>query len=150
MTMRPDKPASSVRRAKKLRRDLSLPEAMMWNILRTSPSGHKFRKQHPAGPYDLDFFHARANLAIEVDGISHDMGDRPQRDASRDAYLKQHRIDTLRIPASDILKDVSEAINAVLATVEERMVRFGKAPPSVLRTATSPSQVDGENERNIP
>jgi len=83
--MRPDKPAASVRRAKRFRRELSLPEAMLWQILRTSPAGHKFRKQHPAGTYCLDFFCARANLAIEVDGVSHIMGDRPVQDDRRDA-----------------------------------------------------------------
>ncbi len=142
--MRPPKPAKTVRRAKKLRREMTKPEVMLWQILRTSPGGHKFRKQHPAGPYDLDFFCARANLAIEVDGMSHDMGDRPERDASRDEYLRGYRIDTLRISARDVLGDVFAVATMILSTVDERMGRFGKAPPSALRAATSPSQVDGE------
>ena len=143
-TVRPTKPTATVRRAKKLRRELTKPEVMLWQILRTSPSGHKFRKQHPAGPYDLDFFCARANLAIEVDGMSHDMGDRPERDVRRDEYLTRYRIDTLRIPARDVLADVVAVANMILLTVSDRMERFGKAPPSALWAATSPSQVDGE------
>ena len=146
--MRPTKPAATVRRAKKLRRELTKPEMMLWQILRTSPGGHKFRKQHPAGPYDLDFFCARANLAIEVDGMSHDMGDRPERDARRDEFLGRYRIDTLRIPARDVLADVVAVANVILATIDHRMERFGKAPPSSLRDATSPSQVDGENKQD--
>ena len=65
---RPDKPAGTVRRAKKLRRKMSLPEVLLWRELRRSPDGFHFRKQHGAGNYILDFFCARANLAIEVDG----------------------------------------------------------------------------------
>ena len=145
--MRPKKPASSVRRAKKLRRQLTYPEILLWQILRQSPNGHKFRKQHPAGPFDLDFFCAKANLAIEVDGISHDMGDRPVRDEKRDLWLLQHRIDTLRIPATDVLKDCTDVAEATIAIVEERQARFGKAPPSSLRYATSPSQVDVEEHK---
>jgi very-short-patch-repair endonuclease len=126
-----------------------MPEAMLWQVLRSSPNGHKFRKQHPAGPFILDFFCASANLAIEVDGIAHDMGDRPARDEERDYWLKSHRIDTLRIPAADILRDLIGVAESIIAIVNERKKSFGKAPPSSLRDATSPSQVDGEEVRNI-
>jgi very-short-patch-repair endonuclease len=129
--MRPEKPASSVRRAKKLRRQLSLPENLLWQILRQSPNGHKFRKQHPAGPYVLDFFCARANLAIEIDGFAHDTSDRPERDARRDAWLAEHRIDTLRIAAIDVLKDAIEVADAIVAAIEDRLISFGKAPPPI-------------------
>ncbi|MBL0925897.1 MAG: DUF559 domain-containing protein [Sphingomonadaceae bacterium] len=142
--MRPVKSSVSVKRAKRLRRQLTKPELLLWQFLRTSPSGHKFRKQHPAGPFILDFFHARANLAIEIDGFVHGTGDRPERDAARDIWLAERRIDTLRISAADVLNNVEQAANAILATVEARLVSFGKAPPSSLRDATSPSQVDGE------
>jgi very-short-patch-repair endonuclease len=93
----------------------------------------------------LDFFCAKANLAIEVDGISHDMGDRPFHDARRDEWLALNRIDTLRIPARDILKDATTVADMIVAIVDERLDHFGKTPPSSLRDATSPSQVDGEN-----
>jgi very-short-patch-repair endonuclease len=141
--MRPDKPARSVHRAKKLRRELTLPEAMLWRLLRQSP--HKFRKQHPAGPYVLDFFCARANLAVEIDGIAHDMGDNPMRDERRDQWLRANRIDTLRIAARDVLDSPASVAQSIVDTVESRLVAFGKAPPSSLRDATSPSQVDGED-----
>ena len=148
--MRPDKPAASVRRAKRFRRELSLPEVMLWQILRTSPGGHKFRKQHPAGPYCLDFFCARANLAIEIDGAAHDMGDRPAKDDRRDAWLREHRIDTLRIPAREILDNVGAVAQSIVTIVECRLAAFGKTPPSSLRDATSilseaEGQVDGED-----
>ncbi len=141
--MRPDKPARSVHRAKKLRRELTLPEAMLWRLLGQSP--HKFRKQHPAGPYVLDFFCARANLAVEIDGIAHDMGDNPMRDERRDQWLRANRIDTLRIAARDVLDSPASVAQSIVDTVESRLVAFGKAPPSSLRDATSPSQVDGED-----
>ena len=143
--MRPEKTQQSVRRAKKLRRELNKPEWLLWQILRASPNGHKFRSQHPAGPYILDFFCAKANLAIEIDGLAHDLGDRPEHDSARDAWLAEHKIDTLRIPAVDVLKDAVETANAIIAVIEERLARFGKVPPSSRRDATFPSQVDGEN-----
>ncbi len=146
--MRPDKPAKSVRRAKRFRRELSLPEAMLWQFLRGSPNGHKFRKQHPAGPYILDFFCARANLAIEIDGISHDMGEQPISDERRDRWLRAKRIDTVRIAARDVLDSPAIVAQSILDIVEDRLVAFGKTPPSSLRDATSPSQVDGEDQKD--
>ena len=140
---RPDKPAPTVRRAKQLRQAMSLPEVLLWRELRRSEL--RFRKQHPAGPFVLDFFCARANLAIEIDGIAHDMGDRPERDLARGAWLAERRIDTVRIAAKDVLRDPTAAAEAVDAMVRERLERFGKTPPSALRAATSPSQVDGED-----
>jgi very-short-patch-repair endonuclease len=142
--MRPAKSSVLVKRAKRFRRELTTPEFLLWQLLRTSPSGYKFRNQHPAGPFILDFFCARANLAIEIDGFAHDTAGRPERDAARDMWLAERRIDTLRIPATEVLKDATEVANSVIATVEDRLNRFGKAPPSSLRDATSPSQVDGE------
>jgi very-short-patch-repair endonuclease len=123
---------------------MSLPEVLLWKHLRGSPDGIRFRNQHAAGNYILDFFCARANLAIEIDGFSHDTGDRPERDLCRDAWLAEHRIDTVRIAAREVLADPVQVAEAILALVKERLERFGKAPPSRLRRATSPSQVDGE------
>ena len=145
--MRPNKPAASVQRAKRFRRALTKPELMLWPILSTSPGNHKFRKQHPAGPYVLDFFCTRANLAIEVDGIAHDMGDNPVRDARRDAWLAEHRVDTMRIAATDVLRDPTAVVCGIVAAIDDRLSRFGKAPPSSRRDATSPSQVDGEEDK---
>ncbi|MEO6042182.1 MAG: endonuclease domain-containing protein [Croceibacterium sp.] len=144
--MRPEKPTKSVKRAKLLRRELTLPEVRLWQFLRAVPGGHRFRRQHPSGRFVLDFFCARANLAIEIDGFAHDTGDRPQRDSARDDWLSERRIDTLRIPASDVLRDPAHVAEAIAAVVEERLARFGKAPPSTAGApATSPSQVDGED-----
>ena len=100
-------------KARKLRREMTLPEVLLWNLLRRSPDGVHFRRQHEAGDYFLDFYCARAKLCIEVDGIAHDMGDRPQRYEVRNAVLAAMGIETMRIPASEVLKspeDVAEAL----------------------------------------
>ena len=71
-------PTRTVRTARRLRRALSAPEARLWSRLRERAPGRPvFRRQHPIGPYVLDFYCAKARLAVEIDGASHDMGDRP-------------------------------------------------------------------------
>jgi very-short-patch-repair endonuclease len=106
--------SQTVRNAKVLRRDMSLPEVMLWRVLRTKPEGIKFRRQHPLGPYVLDFYCATAKLAIEIDGIAHDMGERPARDDIRDRFLESKGLRVVRIPATEMLKDVGEVAQMIV------------------------------------
>jgi very-short-patch-repair endonuclease len=53
-------------------------------------------------------------LAVEVDGEAHDMGDNPERDAQRDRWLERQGIRTLRILAADIFPDMEAAVARIL------------------------------------
>jgi very-short-patch-repair endonuclease len=101
--------------ARKARRALSLPEVLLWQRLKGSPQGIAFRKQHPIGPYRADFYCAAARLVIEVDGISHDMGDRPDRDVKRTAALEAQGFRVLRVAASEVLRDAGAAADAIVS-----------------------------------
>jgi very-short-patch-repair endonuclease len=101
-------------RAKALRRTMSLPEVLLWKAIKGSAVDRlHFRKQHPIGPYVLDFYCDAVKLAVEVDGASHSFGDRPARDDQRDAWLAARGIATLRLPASPILRDVDAAVRTI-------------------------------------
>jgi very-short-patch-repair endonuclease len=90
--------------------------------LRARLPGHPvFRRQHPIGPYVLDFYCAAARLAIEIDGISHDMAERPGRDARRDAWLAKRHIKVVRIPAADLRYGVDETADAIVRMAAERL-----------------------------
>ena len=116
------KPASgTVRTSRRLRKDMTLPEVMLWKHLRQRPNGLKFRRQHPSGPFILDFYCNDARLAVEVDGMAHDLGDRPARDKARDARLGENGIETMRIAAADILKDVERVADAVFRAAVARL-----------------------------
>lgn len=66
------------------------------------------------GPYVLDFYCAKTKLAVEIDGISHDLADQPQRDERRDAWLKKQGVTVMRIPARELLQNVDEAADAIV------------------------------------
>jgi 3-isopropylmalate/(R)-2-methylmalate dehydratase small subunit len=117
----PPKTNAAIMRAKTLRRSLSPPEARLWTALNQRPGGLKFRKQHPAPPYTLDFYCAQAALCIEVDGISHDMGNNPQRDTKRDAYLAEHGIKTLRFPALAIKNNLEGVVESIVLEAKSRI-----------------------------
>jgi very-short-patch-repair endonuclease len=106
-------PPQTIQRAKRLRRELSLPEALLWQELRKRPAGLKFRRQHPAGPYVLDFYCDALRLAIEVDGEAHARGDRPARDNARDAWLALRGVRTLRVPAREVLEDLGAVLRYI-------------------------------------
>ena len=119
----------ATRNARQLRRKMSLPEVILWHWLRQRPGGLKFRRQHPTGVYVLDFFCSDARLAIEVDGEAHSRGDRPQRDATRDEWLRAAGIETLRVPAAALLDDADAVLRWVIAEATERLPLHHPAAP---------------------
>jgi very-short-patch-repair endonuclease len=110
---------ATVRKARALRRTMTPSEARLWTILRTRPGGLKFRHQHPAGPYVLDFYCASSKLGIEIDGIAHEMGDNPARDERRDAWLHDHGYRILRIPASELQANAEGVLQHILNACAE-------------------------------
>jgi len=103
-----------VAKARALRRTMAPAEIRLWQILRKRPAGLKFRHQHPAGPYALDFYCAAKKLAVEVDGNAHDMGDRPARDEQRDAWLRGKGYRVLRIPAGELINNSEGVLQHIL------------------------------------
>src|SRR5687768_10214233 len=101
-------------KARELRRAMSLPEGLLWQVLRKRPGGFKFRRQHPVGPFVLDFYCAARKLAVEVDGMSHNMGDNPSRDLRRDAYLRQLGLRIVRFDAADVLRGMDSVVKVIL------------------------------------
>src|SRR5438105_3967585 len=109
-------PDKTVNRARKLRREMSLPEIVLWQALRKKGLARlRFRRQHPIGPYILDFYCPAARLAVEVDGLAHDTAAQARHDERRRAWLAQHGVAVLRIRAGDVLKD--EALKGVLLAI---------------------------------
>ncbi len=110
----PDKTFS---RARELRRKMSLPEVVLWQALRKGRlAGLRFRRQHPIGPYILDFYCPSARLAIEVDGFAHNNAAQASHDARRQVWLSQRGVTVLRIRAIDVLRD--ERLEGVLVGIE--------------------------------
>ncbi|HEV2185744.1 MAG TPA: endonuclease domain-containing protein [Stellaceae bacterium] len=120
--------------ARNLRRTMSLPEVVLWQALRGGQvGGLRFRRQHPVGPYILDFYCPSAHLAIEVDGSAHDTASQVQHDERRVAWLGKRGIKVLRVLARDVLRD--ESLEGVLRGIEVAAAPSGSrcSPPPPLR-----------------
>ncbi|KPF78823.1 endonuclease domain-containing protein [Novosphingobium sp. AAP93] len=112
--------ANAFRIAKRERRSGNLPEVLIWRELRKRPGGYKFRRQHPLGDVVLDFTCLERRVAIEIDGIAHERGDRPERDVRRDAWLDVRDFAVLRIPARYVLGNLEGAIAAIVSACDAR------------------------------
>jgi very-short-patch-repair endonuclease len=111
-------PPETVERAKELRRKLTLPEVILWRALRGRKlDGARFRRQHPIGPFILDFYCDEARLTIEVDGSGHQHPDQARYDQQRTEWLEARRVAVLRVYARDVL----ENLEGVLFVVRQRL-----------------------------
>ena len=108
-------------RAKALRETMSPPEIALWMVLRERPSGLKFRKQHPSGPFVADFYCHAARLVVEVDGGAHDCDDRPARDARRDRWFAVRGLDVMHIPAAEVSRDLDAVTQGIVARAVDRL-----------------------------
>jgi len=129
--MRHHTPAA-LKSARQLRSGMSLPEVLLWRFLRQRPLGLKFRRQHPVGNWVADFYCDSAKTIIEIDGIAHEMGERPARDSERDQSLRLSGFHVIRIPAADVLQNLEAAAETIVSAC------IAAPPPSALRAATSP------------
>ena len=114
-------PRDTLKRARKLRSEMTLPEGLLWRALRLRPNGLKFRRQHPAGIYVLDFYCAAAKLAVEVDGMAHDGFEAERRDRTRSHYLRSQGVATLRVPARAVLEDLDLAVARIVEVCMTRV-----------------------------
>ncbi len=110
----------TISRARALRRTMTAPELRLWAVLRDSQAGLKVRRQHPFGPYILDFYCARARLAVEVDGEGHALGNQPAHDQRRDVWLARHGVATLRFAANDIRDNLEGVVQAIVIAAAAR------------------------------
>ena len=115
-----------------MRRSLTPPEARLWACLKGGKlGGFKFRRQHPIGPYILDFYCAAARLAVEVDGAIHEQDGQATHDLRRTAWLAAQKIDVVRFSALSVRDGLDEILMFLAGEVRARSSerqRSGNSP----------------------
>src|ERR1700704_1901074 len=119
-------------RARQLRREMTLPERLLWREIRGRQLGPRFRRQVPMDPYVVDFYCSEAKLIVEVDGEFH--GERHEEDARRTACLERRGYRVVRFQAIEILVDLDAVLETLL---------FELDPPPALR-ATPPARGEAQ------
>ena len=118
-----------VNHARQLRREMSVPERLLWQQFRLRPGGVKFRRQHPIGPYMVDFCCLQQRLVVEVEGIVHDMGQQPEYDQRRFQFIKDNGFRVIRVSAKRVLADAVGTADAIVARAESPLHRPADGPP---------------------
>ena len=110
---------------------MSLPEVVLWQHLRGGAvHGLRFRRQHPVGPFVIDFYCAERKLGIEVDGRAHDNAERVAQDEQRTMWLNNQGIQVIRFMATDVLDPESfDGVVARIAEITAPSTSFAGPPP---------------------
>jgi very-short-patch-repair endonuclease len=111
-------PSDATELARDLRRRSTDAEQVLWEALRGRKlEGHKFRRQHPLGPYVVDFWCPEHALVVELDGPIHDQ--LAGHDPERTAEIESHGYQVVRFRNDDVLNNldsVLQRIRSVLRT----------------------------------
>jgi very-short-patch-repair endonuclease len=97
-------------------------ERALWRALKAKRLAvFKFRRQHPAGRYVLDFYCACARLVVEADGGQHFTVEGKTRDAVRTAYVESEEIAVMRFTDREILLEREHVVEAIWSAVMKRL-----------------------------
>ena len=103
--------------ARRLRQSANAPEDIAWQTLRElRKHGYAVRRQHPVGPYIVDFAIQKAMLVIEIDGGIHNLDSVRLRDETRQADLEQRGWQVLRLSAEQAM-DADTIMRVVTETL---------------------------------
>ena len=120
--------------SQKLRKEATKEENRLWyGFLKTYPV--QFRRQVPFDRYILDFYCAKARLAVELDGCQHYEGDGPEYDYIRTEYLGQcYGIRVIRFTNEEIRQEFRRVCGLIDGEVKRSLPPAGgkMSPPKAV------------------
>jgi len=114
--------------ARKLRKDSTLAEVLLWQKLRNKQiHGYDFHRQKPLDNYIVDFFCHKLKLVIEIDGESH--SSKTEEDHDRQKRLEAIGLHVLRFLDSDVKQNLEGVIGAIEQWIKEFEKRHTPVSP---------------------
>ncbi|MEO7992545.1 MAG: DUF559 domain-containing protein [Chryseolinea sp.] len=98
-----------------LRNNSTSAEAVLWNHLKESKLGKKFRRQHSVGNFILDFYCPTERIAIELDGAHHFTDEGIKYDEVRTQYLNSLNIKVIRFENVKVFEDLEGVLDEIRA-----------------------------------
>jgi very-short-patch-repair endonuclease len=105
--------------ASKLRNNPTPAESRLWQYLRNTRLGFKFRRSVIIRGFIADFYCPSSYMVIEVDGSSHD--NRKDYDQNRDFIMSRLGILTLRFSNSRIFNDINNVLDEIQTQAKARI-----------------------------
>lgn len=100
--------------ARNLRKNQTIQERRVWNLLKNKNMSHKFRRQHSVGNYIVDFCCLEKGLVIELDGGQHNETGKIKEDIDREKFLIKNGYRILRFWNNDIDKNIDGVYQKIL------------------------------------
>jgi very-short-patch-repair endonuclease len=113
--------------AKKLRSGMTLAEVLLWKKLNRRQLGVRFNRQKPIGKWVVDFYCKELQLAVEVDGGSHNF--KKQDDDKRQQQLESLGIRFLRFWDCEIKNEIGSVVERIEMWIRENPPRPAATPP---------------------
>ena len=88
-------------------------EERLWNALRHSACGYKFRRQHAIDDFIADFVCLEKQLVVEVDGAYHGTSEQQTDDASRTDVLKQKGFNVIRFTNDMVDNNLEQVLHSI-------------------------------------
>jgi very-short-patch-repair endonuclease len=107
--------------AKKLRKNSTLSEVLIWQKIKQKSYGVQFHRQVPMLKYIVDFYCHEIQLVIEIDGSSHDY--KYFEDIKRQNAIEKYGVCFLRFTNEEVKKDMFSVELAIREKVEELITK---------------------------
>ena len=116
-------------RANQLRKHMTLAEVLLWNELKNKQMlGYDFDRQRPIGHYIVDFFCKKLNLAIEIDGQSHNF--KATQDVERQKQIERMGVRFMRFWDYEVKHDIKSVLERIRGWILEEERTHPGLPPT--------------------
>jgi len=106
--------------ARKLRKDMTFGEVLLWNELKENKFwGFDFDRQRCIDNYIVDFYCKELMLAIEIDGMSHNHEEAFLKDEIRQQKLETLEVKFIRFSESEVKYDMMNVIRGIESGILE-------------------------------
>ena len=111
-------------RARRLRTETTeVEKRLWWKLRREQIGGLNFRRQHPLGPYVLDFYCPSIQLAIEIDGGLHNEPAAQIKDERRTRWLNTKGVTVLRFWNNDVMGNMNGVLHEIMRISQSLVLR---------------------------
>ncbi len=107
--------------ARELRNNSTLAEVLLWQKIKQRALGFQFHRQVPLLEYIVDFYCHELQLAIEIDGNSHEY--KYEYDARRQGLLEKQGIVFIRFSDMEVKKNMFSVILVLEETIQKLIAK---------------------------
>ena len=114
--------------ALRMRKEPTEAENVLWQYLRNSQLGVKFRRQHVIMDFIVDFVNFDNSMIIEVDGGYHTTPEQRKADQIRDKILEDNGFWIMRLTNEEVLHNTDRTVSRIRQAIQSSPILGGQQP----------------------